>query len=411
VKEDLMRMHYLVSILVLAGLMLIVGCGDDDGGGPTTVTGVEITPSKDQLELGHETEITATVSGGDSKTLTWYVNDIENGNAQWGTVTQNSPVTYTAPDLLPYPATVEIKAVSTENESKADSCEIQLKFTKIFVDADNGDDDDGTGCINQPFKSITHGLGIAQSGMTVLAQPGVYDQDNGEEFAIRVPEGISLVGMDWESCIIRGHWDIGYEESVTLVGTGPVFRKFTVEQGLPVEPECDIAIHLQAKSGLVDSIRVQERADYSICRFTNTEDMVIQNCYFVIDDGETLDRAFEFSKWNYGAVIRNVEMTGFSQAMNIGGKTDVMIEYCSIIDCAQGIRTCCDNDTAHVAVPDLGGGPRDSAGGNVFSGYTNFALVNGTAETIYAKGNTWENIIPVEGVDYENNYGGEVITQ
>jgi hypothetical protein len=47
----------------------------------------------------------------------------------------------------------------------------------------------------------------------------------------------------------------------------------------------------------------------------------------------------------------------------------------------------------------------------VFSGYTNFALVNGTAETIYASGNTWENIIPVEGVDYENNYGGSVITQ
>jgi hypothetical protein len=71
-----------------------------------------------------------------------------------------------------------------------------------------------------------------------------------------------------------------------------------VEQGLPVDPECDVAIYLEAKGGLMDSIRVHERATYSICRFTNTEDMVVQNCYFVIDDGETMDRAFEFTKWN-----------------------------------------------------------------------------------------------------------------
>jgi len=406
-----MFMRHLAFTLVMVALTAMLGCGGDDGGGPQAVTGVQITPVKTDLELGHETEIAVTVTGGDSKTLTWYVNNIENGSAELGTISQNSPVTYSAPDVLPYPATVRIKAVSTENDSKADSCDINLKFTKIFVDADNGDDSQGTGCINHPFKTITQGLTIAQRGMTVLVQPGVYDQANGETFSIAIAESISLVGMDWETCIIRGHMDLGYEQAIEMTGRGTVFRKFTVEQGLPVDPEWDVGIFLRAKGGLMDSIRVPERANYSICRFSNTEDMVVQNCYFVIDDGQTMERAFEFEKWNYGAVIRNVEMTGFVQAMNLGGKTDVMIEDCSIIDCEQGIRTCCDNDTTHLAIPDLGGGARGCTGGNFFSGYSNFALVNGTSATIYAKGNTWENIIPVEGIDYENNYGGNVITQ
>jgi len=198
--------------------------------------------------------------------------------------------------------------------------------------------------------------------MTVLVQPGTYDQTNGETFSIAVTESISLVGMDWEACIIRGHRSLGYEEAIEMFGKDPVFRKFTVQQGEPADPAWNVAIHLQAEGGLVDS-------------------------------------------------IRNVTMTGFVLAMSIGGHTDVMIEDCAVVDNEQGIRACCHNDTANVANPDLGGGARGCAGGNIFSGYTNYALVNGTSNTIYARGNTWENIIPVEDIDYKNDYDGRVVTQ
>jgi hypothetical protein len=406
-----MQTRHMFSALAIAALAILVGCGNDDGGGPQPVKGVDISPGKASLELGHQTEITAAVQGGESKNLTWYVNGVENGNTTFGTISQNSPVTYTAPDLLPYPATVTVKAVSTEDTTKFDTCDINLKFTKIFVDAVSGNDDTGTGCINSPLKSITYGLDLAQRGMTVLVQPGVYDQANGEVFQIAVMESISLVGMDWETCIIRGHQPLGYEQTIWMTGDHPVFRKFTVQMGEPADTAWSVAMYLQAIDGLVDSIRVSDRANYSICRFTGSTNMVVQNCYFVIDGEPMGFRAFEFTNDNYGAAIRNTTMSGFSQAMNIGGHTDVLIEDCSIVDNERGVRACCYNDPQNDANPDLGYGARGSAGGNVFSGYTDFALVNGTSNTIYAKGNTWDHAVPIEGVDYSNDYDGEVITQ
>jgi hypothetical protein len=101
-----------LALITVSGLVLLLGCGGDDGGGgPRPVTGVQITPGKTDLELGHTTEITAAVEGGESKDLTWSVNGIENGNEVYGTITQNSPVTYSAPDSIPPDTVVVIGAL------------------------------------------------------------------------------------------------------------------------------------------------------------------------------------------------------------------------------------------------------------------------------------------------------------
>jgi len=82
------------DIVASSPYSVVLGSGGDDGGGPQPVAGVKITPEKSDAELGHEIEIAAAVAGGDSKNLNWYVNGVQNGSTSLGTITQNSPVTY-----------------------------------------------------------------------------------------------------------------------------------------------------------------------------------------------------------------------------------------------------------------------------------------------------------------------------
>jgi hypothetical protein len=170
-KEAAMRATVLVTGLV-AGAMMLAGCGGDGGStgtNPKPVTGVSLDPDQMDIEVGHARQITPTVNG-DNKSLTWYVNGIENGNEVVGEISENSPVTYTAPNWLPDPATVVVKAVSVEDSSVYDSCMVTVTFDKLFVDPVNGNDANN-GCINLPFRTLTHAADVVDSGGTIVAQP------------------------------------------------------------------------------------------------------------------------------------------------------------------------------------------------------------------------------------------------
>ncbi len=396
--------------LAVACLLFTVSCGGDDGG-PNPLSGVDITPNNDQVELAHSTEIAVKVAGGTNKGLDWYVNGIPNGDPVVGSISQNSPVTYTAPDSLPDPSRVLVKAISQEDSTKIDSCYIDLTFDKIFVDAVNGDNTTGTGCINLPFKTITHGLTMADAGMKVIAQPGIYDQANGETFSIAIPESVALVGMNWETCIIRGHGVISYEQSVSLYSNYSTFRTFTVEQGLPVEPSWSIGIYVGGNYTLVDSIRVHERGRYSILRSAGTEAGTIQNLHFAIDDAARNGRGFEITSGNVGLVIRDCSFFGFTEGIFLNNQTDALVENCTFEFVGYGVNMCCDHDPRHSPHPDLGGGARGSAGGNVFTDYTTCGFQNPTSNDVYAKFNVWDNDPPVAGEDYCNLEDGSIIVE
>jgi len=407
-----MRIRFLFVVAVISAFGFMSGCGSDDGGGPGPVTGVTITPGEADVEIGHPLELEVTVSGGDSKTLEWYVNGILNGNSVVGTVSQGSPVTYTAPDSTPSPSTVVIEAVSVEDTTMMDSCSVDIGFTKIFVDAGQGNNDTGTGCINLPVKTITKGLDMAEKGMTVLVQPGVYDRANGELFEMAVKESISLVGMDWETCIIRGHRLGGpYNKMFWINGHNPVLRKFTLEMGEAGEDPWLVAIYIQAIDGLLDSLRFTERGNHSLIRFVHAPGMVVQNCHMVMDDDDRQRKAFEVTNESYGSILRNCTISGFNIAASFNGLTDMLIERCTITGCDYGITLCCPGSDTANPNPDLGGGARGSAGGNTFAGYTQYGLLNQTGNDIYAKFNTWSNDPPVDGEDYSNESTGSIILE
>jgi len=153
-----MRRDILFTFVAMASmaLMLAGGCGDD--GGPRPVTSLEISPDAATVEICEAVSIGVTITGGEGEAVDWYVNDVLGGDATVGAVSQANPSVYTAPDSVPTPARVAVRAVSRQDNSKMDTCLVTVKFTRVCVNASTGDDDTGSGGLTNPLKSITRGL-------------------------------------------------------------------------------------------------------------------------------------------------------------------------------------------------------------------------------------------------------------
>jgi hypothetical protein len=404
------RLTVAVVLIALAGAATLVGCGGDDGGngGPNPVTDVSLSPDGFDIEVGHSTEITATIDG-DNKGLTWYVNDVENGNELVGEISQNSPVTYTAPNWLPSPATVLVKAVSVEDTTIYDSCMVTVTFDKLYVDPVSGSDANN-GCINLPFATLTHAFTVVDSAGTVVAQPGVYSDATGEDFPLICNKNhVTIMGTDWEQCVIRGSSTGGYGLIVSLGRTGQSFRKFTVEQGPPGN-QSDVFILVWGTDINVDSIRVDERAGYAVCRGEGAggTNLTIENCEFIVNDGSTLERGINLFDTSTGAIVRNCKLTGFDIGLRITDTCDALVEGCTIEGNEEGIEVRSE-DTPGSLNPDFGGGARGSTGGNVIRNNTECGLSVELDHLIYAKFNTWGNSPPDPESDFCVTGDGDVI--
>jgi hypothetical protein len=407
------KMAFVIVLFAIAGAIAFTGCGSDGTSTtpePKPVTGVSLDLDQISIEAGHSRQITPTVNG-DNKNLTWYVSGIENGNEIVGEITQNSPATYTAPNWLPDPAIVLVKAVSVEDTTISDSCTVTITFDKRFVDPVNGNDAN-SGCVNLPFKTLTHAFTDIDSGGTVVAQPGVYSEASGEAFPLNCREqAVTIVGTDWERCIIRGSSFSGYGVIVSLGATHTAFRKFTVEQGPPADSS-NVMILVWGTDIHVDSIRVHERAGYAVCRGENAggTNLLIENCYFVVNDGQTVDRGINLFNDSDGAIVRNCTLTGFDIGLRITHNCDALVEGCTIEGNEEGIEVRFEDEPGSVN-PDFGGGLRGSSGGNIIRNNTECGLSIELDHPIFAKFNMWTNDPPEAGIDYCVVGSGGVIVE
>src|SRR5437016_1617034 len=100
----------LASCVWLGGVAMsvlgIVGCGSVS----TIPVSVAISPTSATVGAGGTQQFTATVTNTNNTAVTWQVNGVPGGNATAGTI--SSAGLYTAPAVVPSPATVTVKAVS-----------------------------------------------------------------------------------------------------------------------------------------------------------------------------------------------------------------------------------------------------------------------------------------------------------
>ncbi|MFZ0521088.1 MAG: hypothetical protein WAL95_08700 [Candidatus Acidiferrales bacterium] len=89
---------------------------------------VAVAPPTANVPTGGAQVFTATVSGTTSSGVTWSVNGIAGGNATFGTIIANNAgsAVYTAPSLLPSPASVTVTATSTADPTKSASATVTI---------------------------------------------------------------------------------------------------------------------------------------------------------------------------------------------------------------------------------------------------------------------------------------------
>ncbi len=87
---------------------------------------VSVAPASAQLILSATQQFSATVTNAQNPAVTWTVNNIAGGNATVGKV--DATGLYTAPAILPNPASVVVKAVSVEANTVFGSAAVTLKL-------------------------------------------------------------------------------------------------------------------------------------------------------------------------------------------------------------------------------------------------------------------------------------------
>lgn len=78
---------------------------------------------------------------------------------------------------------------------------------QLYVNPDRGNDRQGQGTAQSPFKTITHALRVAQTNTTIVLAPGTYSTQTGETFPLQLQRGVTISGLPdgrGRSVVIQG---------------------------------------------------------------------------------------------------------------------------------------------------------------------------------------------------------------
>jgi len=104
----------LLTALALLVISTLAACGGGSSTPPSPPS-VTVSPATANVQEGGTQQFTASVTNTSSMTVSWQVNGVAGGNATTGTITSTG--LYTAPDVIPSPASVTISAVLQANSS------------------------------------------------------------------------------------------------------------------------------------------------------------------------------------------------------------------------------------------------------------------------------------------------------
>lgn len=261
----------------------------------------------------------------------------------------------------------------------------------IFVDAANGSDTRGDGSRNNPFKTITYAIQRAEAGSVIQLFPGVYSEESGETFPIRLKAGLTLRGDEstlGEGYLITGGGTymsptLGRQNVALLAETGAEVRGVTLRnQGrrgyaLWVESASPRILNNSFVGSIHDGIfiagaanpwvegnRFYKNGANGISVLGTSQPTIVNNLFQETGFGLTIDQ-------RSAPVVRNNRILQNRTGVIVGGSSRPILRNNLI---AQNLETGLTAITT--AQPDLG--TATDPGNNIFEGNGQYDINNAT---------------------------------
>ncbi|MGY4520816.1 DUF1565 domain-containing protein [Thermostichus sp. MS-CIW-30] len=261
----------------------------------------------------------------------------------------------------------------------------------IFVDAANGSDTRGDGSRNNPFKTITYAIQRAEAGSVIQLFPGVYSEESGETFPIRLKAGLTLRGDEstlGEGYLITGGGTymsptLGRQNVALLAETGAEVRGVTlrnqgrrgyalwVESASPrilnnsfVGSIHDGIFIAGASNPWVEGNRFYKNGANGISVLGTSQPTIVNNLFQETGFGITIDQ-------RSAPVVRNNRILQNRTGVIVGGSSRPILRNNLI---AQNLETGLTAITT--AQPDLG--TATDPGNNIFEGNGQYDINNAT---------------------------------
>jgi parallel beta-helix repeat protein len=261
----------------------------------------------------------------------------------------------------------------------------------IFVDAANGSDTRGDGSRNNPFKTITYAIQRAEAGSVIQLFPGVYSEESGETFPIRLKAGLTLRGDEstlGEGYLITGGGTymsptLGRQNVALLAETGAEVRGITLRnQGrrgyaLWVESASPRILNNSFVGSIHDGIfiagaanpwvegnRFYKNGANGISVLGTSQPTIVNNLFQETGFGLTIDQ-------RSAPVVRNNRILQNRTGVIVGGSSRPILRNNLI---AQNLETGLTAITT--AQPDLG--TATDPGNNIFEGNGQYDINNAT---------------------------------
>lgn len=143
----------------------------------TSTVSVTLSTRYAQLKPGQTLQFGATVTGSANTGVIWQVDNADGGGAASGTITSTG--LFTAPAMMPSPASVTVTAVSQANPAVSATATITLISVSptgsvYYVSTSGIDTNPGTKAA--PWRTIQHAAKTAKAGNTVFVRAGVYHE-------------------------------------------------------------------------------------------------------------------------------------------------------------------------------------------------------------------------------------------
>ncbi len=307
------------------------------------------------------------------------------------------------------------------DDARVDGGVIGSCIQDLCVDPESGDDEDGDGSAQNPYRTITRALQDASSGMSIGVWPGKLDISNGEEFPLNLPGDMVLIAIvpSEDANIVGGSPAID-------MGGGDVVRGFTIK---PV----GAAIRISRPGNVLLENNVIQAASLPGVEIEMSEVVLTADSNWFVGSvfgGTAIDA-------RQGATLvldGNAYSGDFGYGVRVGdgGVAEFASEYFlgigTAIEATGDVEVVVRNSTMELgsfgfvagegtenALLDLG--TVDNPGGNFLVRNDNADLCVISEAVVYAVGNTWDNDPPEQGVECEGGIdigvvsGGNVILE